>query len=774
MSIPVRCIAGAIRHRADEVARDYLGFFEWVAWGVLRQAPVYILIGRELIDVFEVFAPALRPPPGHPGLVAAACIADGTGTHRPIKDHATLRAVNHWVQAVPLRSSHAKGELSLSDDPSTFCDLLSVESLRAGFGIRRTRSDGHCAVHVMANVEGRENTLATMLSIRQELAALLRNRADDPAWQNAYVTCEGYDPVENVRRPTASKRADKRMYMGSALSPHPPLPPPLGPPPATTQPVVPGQLEVHASACASAGASAPAASEGASADASACASADALACASAGASEHQKREAVPFVAWFGQQSEKKRRSALVDYSTLVMAQREWRCQRPPREARRPKVAEGRRIYEIRTVRARLLLGQAFLKWRASHGAASKNFLIDFLRYHRQDEHALIPKKDTVLLKRCIDLAKNAAKGSNVGEYGARLPGQCQRFRAPRLLKRQRGKQGRLKKCPSLSEALFDWFVDLRLKLSARVTPKLAMAQAKVIATDIVQYMRQQGIIQEVPVIDRHWMLRWQRDHRISFRKPNARHKCDYKTLKNNCSATWCDVYFARALAIECFGHDLPIFGLDQTPLQMNLGGAKDSQTLELIGAPEAPVRECHAQTRARISVLTCVASDPDTADQPGGLPIEIMFKGKTVRTLKEHAVDLVVPAESNIALGYSPKGSYREEHMYDFLDRFLPPFDEARRACHDWRMLLMDSYAAHMSDRIRELCWERGYVLLFHRGHITAVTQVNDTDLHMPFKLIYGGLECARFARKLTADPNDIGASRQEVNCGTFVSWYLS
>jgi hypothetical protein len=35
-------------------------------------------------------------------------------------------------------------------------------------------------------------------------------------------------------------------------------------------------------------------------------------------------------------------------------------------------------------------------------------------------------------------------------------------------------------------------------------------------------------------------------------------------------------------------------------------------------------------------------------------------------------------------------------------------------------------------------------------------------------------LECARFARKLTADPNDIGASRQEVNCGTFVSWYLS
>ena len=60
---------------------------------------------------------------------------------------------------------------------------------------------------------------------------------------------------------------------------------------------------------------------------------------------------------------------------------------------------------------------------------------------------MIPKKDTVLLKRCIDLAKNAVKGSNVGEYGARLPGNCQRFRTPRLLKRQRSKFRRvLKRC----------------------------------------------------------------------------------------------------------------------------------------------------------------------------------------------------------------------------------------------------------------------------------------------------------------------------------------
>ena len=68
-----------------------------------------------------------------------------------------------------------------------------------------------------------------------------------------------------------------------------------------------------------------------------------------------------------------------------------------------------------------------------------------------------------------------------------------------------------------------------------------------------------------------------------------------------------------------------------------------------------------------------------------------------------------------------------------------------------------------MGDDIRNLCWERGYIVLFHFGHITAVLQVNDTDLHAVFKRIYESLECLRFTRKLIEDPQDISSTRQEV-----------
>ena len=39
-----RDVAAAIRARAEEVRRDYLGLLEWIAWGVLKNVAVYILI----------------------------------------------------------------------------------------------------------------------------------------------------------------------------------------------------------------------------------------------------------------------------------------------------------------------------------------------------------------------------------------------------------------------------------------------------------------------------------------------------------------------------------------------------------------------------------------------------------------------------------------------------------------------------------------------------------------------------------------------------------
>ena len=52
-----------------------------------------------------------------------------------------------------------------------------------------------------------------------------------------------------------------------------------------------------------------------------------------------------------------------------------------------------------------------------------------------------------------------------------------------------------------------------------------------------------------------------------------------------------NVYFARALILELFGHDPEILGLDQTPIYMNECGSRKEGTLEIQGAPEVVLTE---------------------------------------------------------------------------------------------------------------------------------------------------------------------------------------
>ena len=188
-------------------------------------------------------------------------------------------------------------------------------------------------------------------------------------------------------------------------------------------------------------------------------------------------ERVPFCSWFANQSAKRKRDALLDYHSLQDMQSEWRRLLPKAEKKRATVADGKRSRNAYKVRQRLLLGLEFVRWRATDGAKSIHFLVDFLRHHRQDDSADIRKADKEMLKRCITLAKQSAAGENVGEYGVRhYSSVC--LQKPAELKRRRIHQGRKASCPYIREALWDWFVDARFAAQVRVTPKAAMLQAR--------------------------------------------------------------------------------------------------------------------------------------------------------------------------------------------------------------------------------------------------------------------------------------------------------
>ena len=208
----------------------------------------------------------------------------------------------------------------------------------------------------------------------------------------------------------------------------------------------------------------------------------------------------------------------------------------------------------------------------------------------------------------------------------------------------------------------------------------------------------------VPRVNRRWLSTWQRDYGVCFRKPNKRYTCSIEKLSKRCLAMWRNVYFARALAATIFGHDLPIFGLDQTPFFMNETGSRNAPSLEVAGAPSVALRENHSQTRTRYSVLTSVTSDRDAALQPGGLPTEVLFKGKTNKIVR----DLEVPEGVNVSVTFQEKGSYRLENMLAFLDKWLDPWDAERALADDWRILMLDSYRAHLAPELDALAWSRG------------------------------------------------------------------
>ncbi len=90
--------------------------------------------------------------------------------------------------------------------------------------------------------------------------------------------------------------------------------------------------------------------------------------------------------------------------------------------------------------------------------------------------------------------------------------------------------------------------------------------------------------------------------------------------------------------------------------------------------------------------------------------------------------------------------------MISFLHQCVPPFGQERVAANDWRILLLDSFRAHFDVRIKDLCMERGYVVLFHYGHTTGTCQVSDVGLHKPLRPTYLDIESKQLLERQLAD----------------------
>ena len=344
-------------------------------------------------------------------------------------------------------------------------------------------------------------------------------------------------------------------------------------------------------------------------------------------------------------------------------------------------------------------------------------------------------------------------------------------RAPRLGhvdQRRRRRRLRLQggpcKCEPLREALFDWFVDMR-SLFAKISPQTVLSHADMIAKEVFKEARQRGEWPELPKLGSRWLRGWRREYRISLRKPNTKYKLSKEKLIRRLTCMWTANLRVRWLAWLCLGRELEAWGADQKPLYMNEGGHKGQQTLHLAGTELAISTDIIAQTRQRVSAMTVVTSS--LAEASSSLPLALCFKGKTERVLQRLPTNL----GPNFIFQFAPKGSYRTEHVVEFLRRALPTWTPERAASKDWRLLYLDAYKPHFAQEVVEEAWAHGFVVLWHGAGTTGLTQVNDTHLHAPFERIYCDMENESMAYQKKWDPAHSKREREDVVFDAVATW---
>ena len=149
------------------------------------------------------------------------------------------------------------------------------------------------------------------------------------------------------------------------------------------------------------------------------------------------------------------------------------------------------------------------------------------------------------------------------------------------------------------------------------------------------------------------------------------------------------------------------------------------------------------------------------------LQVEVLFKAKSSRRTSK----LVLPKGMNVSIAWAVKGSYREEHILAYLDKWLQPWTAERQAARDYRLLYLDVARSHVGDIVVDFAFSRGYIALFHYGCTTPVAQVNDTDNHGEFQRLYVEFEQAAFVQQQLYDPGNIGRTPQQLLNDVVATW---
>ena len=321
--------------------------------------------------------------------------------------------------------------------------------------------------------------------------------------------------------------------------------------------------------------------------------------------------------------------------------------------------------------------------------------------------------------------------------------------------------GRPSYAPMIREQLFEWFIAMRYsidwkaldqqrsrggrKVLGRFPRRLLLAKLHELMEAYCYECIINGVKPQVFNPDSRWWMRFEADTGLSLRCPNRKYKCPKFILEERLELWWITLFRIRALCVALFGYDPEMENWDQSPFHNNESGSQNLRTLAFKGASTVPLIEGHADTRSRWTGNFTTFSNEERI-KAGEIPYcQCCFKadGEVLQgRLQEHLRSRGY--DSWFTVITTPKGSYREADVLNFLDLYLPKMTPGRR----WRIIMADDFRPHKSPNAFRLCWTRGYVLVVHGGGTTPVAQTPDTDENQHVKREYSAVETLELMRQ--------------------------
>ena len=151
----------------------------------------------------------------------------------------------------------------------------------------------------------------------------------------------------------------------------------------------------------------------------------------------------------------------------------------------------------------------------------------------------------------------------------------------------------------------------------------------------------------------------------------------------------------------------------------------------------------------------------------------IMFRCETQGTQLREALAPHVP--EGVLLQLAPKGSFRLEHLLEFLDWDLGDADpsDADRPGSTAEVVLLDWFAPHLDPRVDALVESRGHAILRIPGGATPWVAPPDTHAHQPYEREYKTMERWDGMQQLRRGAVLPETSRSTVMARAMASWQL-